>query len=262
MNGDRCLFCRKLREEPLHFRTLLSPETPPGLCRSCAGKLAPIDPRRSCERCGRDLGRLDGRLVHGNICRDCERWAGSGRNGLFGKNRSLYSYNEMMKEIITAFKFRSDAVMAQAFRKEFRTAYRRLIRDDPSLWIRIRKGGRLFRNDPSHVIIPIPLSEERLQQRGFNQAVLLTENLGRPITEALIRRSGEEKQSKKNRRQRLKIPRNNPFTLDPQTASSIAGKKVILVDDIYTTGATLRLAAAAIEPAAPLSIDSLTLVHG
>ncbi|WKB35279.1 phosphoribosyltransferase family protein [Terrilactibacillus sp. S3-3] len=121
----------------------------------------------------------------------------------------------------------------------------------------------LYRNKANEdlTIVPVPLSGERLLERSYNQSRLLAELLGNKVTDALIRRVNEPKQSKKGRRERLEM-KENPFRLVDSCRKQLAGRQVLLIDDIYTTGATLRLAAQALQPAGPISIVSLTLAHG
>lgn len=257
----RCLFCGGTRQDPLTFHTLLSAEIGPGFCRTCRNKLAPIGADDRCTYCGRDLRLLEKSYSSGTVCSDCARWIESGRNGLFGRNRSIYTYNAWMKEMMTVLKFRGDALLAEGFKEEMRSEYRKMQgAGRGSLWNRLKKVGRPLPED-RYQIVPVPLSKERLRERGFNQAALLAELLAEPLTHALIRRGSEQKQSKKSRRERL-MPRENPFLPDAETAAALSGRKVLLIDDIYTTGATLRLAAEALEAAGPLRIDALTLAHG
>ncbi|MDD9148046.1 ComF family protein [Sporolactobacillus sp. CQH2019] len=261
MNRTRCLFCGGIRQDPLTVRTLLLASTDPGFCRKCRKSLEPIDLRRCCLSCGRDLRLVDVRFVSGSICSDCRYWEKSGRNGLFGRNRSLFTYNDGMKAMMTRFKFRGDALLAAGFKREFRSAYRKLKGSGRGIRRERLRAGERGAAKEKYQIVPIPLSQERLWERGFNQALVLAELLEEPLTHALIRQGSERKQSKKSRRERLSADKN-PFLPDPEAAGSISGRKVLLIDDIYTTGATLRMAARALEAAGPLRIDSLTLVHG
>jgi competence protein ComFC len=76
-----------------------------------------------------------------------------------------------------------------------------------------------------------------------------------------LKREGEtSKQSKKSRTERLDI-KNNPFVALQELKSAIQGKAVVLIDDIYTTGVTLHLAAASLQSLEPKSISSLTLAR-
>ncbi|SFG73081.1 ComF family protein [Sporolactobacillus nakayamae] len=252
-----CLFCNAERREPLTFRTLLSPETEAGFCPACRDGLKRINRRNNCLYCGRDLSLLDQETVRDRICRDCVWWRKSGRNGLYVKNYSVFSYNEFIKEIINQFKFRGDSILADGFACDLRKTFQRIKKEHGT-----RTAFRLLdKMDASFIIVPIPLSAARLAERGFNQAEVLAEKMGAPVTNALVRDKHEPKQSKKNRRERL-MERVTPFRINADYASLIEGGKVLLIDDIYTTGATIRLAAEALAQANPIEIDSLTLIHG
>src|SRR5699024_12476772 len=85
------------------------------------------------------------------------------------------------------------------------------------------------------VVIPIPLSAERTIERGFNQADMLAHFVKAPERNILTRLH-TEKQSKNGRAGRIFA--KNPFKLLERV-----NKPVLLIDDIYTTGTTLRHAA-------------------
>jgi len=253
----RCLFCGADQPEVLTFRTLLLAEDKTGFCRSCREQLAPIAVQNSCQLCGRDLSILDPKLVHEHICYDCTQWKKSGRNGLYEKNYAAYHYNAFIKDILNQFKFRGDSVLADGFADEMKKIFRRIKKEQ-----RLKNSFSLFRpHDEEYVLVPIPLSMKRLAERGFNQAEVLAETLDMPILNALTRVKHEPKQSKKNRHERLMM-RETPFRLEKEYTSLIFGKKVLLIDDIYTTGATMRLAAHALTNGNPLRVDSLALIHG
>lgn len=153
------------------------------------------------------------------------------------KNRSVYLYNDWMKDVVALWKFRGDYVIVEAFRRPFSQAFRRHFGRD---W---------------HVV-PIPLSRERLDERGFNQAEALARLLPSPYFPWLARRHSE-KQSKKSRRERLKT--DNPFFLADHPP--LDGKRIVLIDDIYTTGITIRHAARVLLEAGAAEVWALTLVR-
>lgn len=252
---ERCLFCGEMRGDPLSFHNLFSPEYAPGFCLSCREQLVPIDPRHCCRLCGRDLSRLDRNRVTEGTCSDCVKWANSGRNGLYVNNHALYHYNRFLKEMINQFKFRGDVRLADGFAAELTRAYRRIVHNC------VREQPGILKRKPSFLLVPVPLSSERLLERGFNQADVLARQIGAPIVQALVRVRDEAKQSKKNRAERMRL-RATPFQLNEKAAVSLSGHKILLIDDIYTTGATMRFAAEALAPARPDSIRSLTLIHG
>ncbi len=99
------------------------------------------------------------------------------------------------------------------------------------------------------VILPIPLSSQRLRERGYNQAVLLAQALQRknnntaPIQPHwLLRINDTPAQAQLGRAARLRNLRH-AFALEPQYAPLLAGKQVLLIDDVMTTGATLSTVA-------------------
>ena len=108
--------------------------------------------------------------------------------------------------------------------------------------------------------VPIPLSKERLYERGFNQAAELARLLPVAPHEVLKRVVHEQKQSKKSRTERLRL--EAPvfrFIGDP---SVIRGREIVLIDDIYTTGATVRRAAKVLLENGAASVCSMTVARG
>jgi len=154
------------------------------------------------------------------------------------KNFSIYSYNEYMKEVIAKWKYRGDYVLGEMFKELFVQRFHQHFST-------IRKNA---------VIMSIPLSKERLFERGFNQAFMLATFLTAKVNESL-QRVHNEKQSKKSRRERLKT--TNPFNL-----TKPINKPVILVDDIYTTGQTIRHAASVLKRNGCPQVYAYTLIRG
>uniref|UniRef100_UPI0013D4F33D ComF family protein n=1 Tax=Peribacillus alkalitolerans TaxID=1550385 RepID=UPI0013D4F33D len=103
-----------------------------------------------------------------------------------------------------------------------------------------------------------PLSEERHYERGFNQAELLAIGLKKHTSNLLKRKNHEEKQSKKSRNDRLQ-KKENPFEFVDEI--NAMGKKFVLVDDVYTTGSTIRYAAMVLLEAGAREVSSITLAR-
>lgn len=188
--------------------------------------------------CGRPFAGLEPSHRQGRLCMDCVRWQEDDEwKDVLTKNRSVYMYNEWMKEVVAIWKFRGDYAMAEAFQEEFR-----------------REFYRHF--DHTFLIVPIPLSAERLYERGFNQAKALAELLALPIHDILTRHH-LEKQSKKSRRERLRT--ENVFQFSGKMP--LQDKHIVLIDDIYTTGTTLRHAAKVLRQAGAIDVSSFTLIR-
>ncbi|MBS0507391.1 MAG: ComF family protein [Proteobacteria bacterium] len=111
-------------------------------------------------------------------------------------------------------------------------------------------------------VLPVPLSRARLAQRGYNQALLLARRLAgaRVPPELLLRTREAEVQSHLTRAQRLRNLRG-AFALDPQRAHLLTGSRVLLVDDVMTTGATLHSAAAPLRAAGAAHITAMVLAR-
>lgn len=217
----------------ISWDTVLSLSQPTELCIPCQRALQRLQGKR-CLRCSR--------RSESSICSDCKWWNAykQGRDPLT-YNHSIFSYNERMQEMIARWKYRGDYMLGYAFQQPFRQSF---FKEFP--FVKKKKA----------IVIPIPLSEERLTERGFNQAYMLAHFLKVPIKNILTRLHNE-KQSKKGRTERIFA--QNPFKLE---GKETVNKRAILVDDIYTTGTTLRHAAQLlIEHGCP-AVYSYTLVRG
>jgi ComF family protein len=112
------------------------------------------------------------------------------------------------------------------------------------------------------VIVPVPLHRSRQRKRGYNQSALLARQLGseirRPVLEnVLIRVKATTPQVDLNAEERQANVRNAFQTTD----SSLAGKHVLLVDDVCTTGSTLEAAGHALRAAQASSVWAYTLAR-
>ncbi|WRP06169.1 ComF family protein [Rossellomorea aquimaris] len=231
---NNCLNCHNELVETVSWRGLFYRE-PQFLCYACDKKLVKIEGKR-CLGCSRSLDDLPPQLIKGDGCLDCHRWEVDPEwKGILHQNFSLYRYNDFLKEYLAKYKYRGDYVLAKAFSHTIKTYISKVDYD---------------------LIIPIPLSDERLYERGFNQSTaLLEETEVRPSN--ILARSHSEKQSKKTRSERLQ--QKQVFQL---VDSDVKGKSILLFDDIYTTGTTLRQAAKLLREAGAEEVSSLTLARG
>lgn len=116
----------------------------------------------------------------------------------------------------------------------------------------------------SYSLIPVPLHKSRLKWRGFNQAELiakiLSQELHLPLIEnAISRIKKTEDQTKLNREQRISNLQN---AFQVANHELIAGKNIILIDDIYTTGATIEGAAEVLKQKGAKKIIGLVAAKG
>jgi len=116
----------------------------------------------------------------------------------------------------------------------------------------------------TNLIIPVPLHPERERERGFNQAALIARELARmsnlPIDEHCVGRRvhTERHRSGMDGRARRESVAN---AFDVRRTDSIAGQSVLLIDDVFTTGATVSACAAALKNAGAKEVFVLTVAR-
>ncbi|MGN7469322.1 ComF family protein [Brevibacillus sp. SAFN-007a] len=212
-------------------------------CASCLEAL-PFIEEEICRQCGRDMRteryRSEGR------CRDCAK---EGDEPL-QENRSLLRYEQDGKRLLGLFKYRGDERLADYYGTLLAIA-----------------AFRFYTPSSFACITTVPLHERRLQARGFNQVDLLAAWLGRttgiPVRPLLTRIKETEKLSKQGGRASRQKSMREAFAWDegavlpefvgasscsravgpsPNTRSPLVAEplKILLIDDIYTTGSTLR----------------------
>lgn len=222
-----CIYCFRITQVRISWVNVTQLKTNPLLCGECDQGLKLIQ-GNCCNVCSRQ-GEFD-------LCSDCQYWQSYyDGNDPLKKNISVYHYNDFMKDVITKWKYRGDYILGSVFKQSLQ-----------------RKFNQHYASiNPRAAVIPIPLSEERLYIRGFNQAELLASFLN-SCKEEILTREINEKQAKKTKVDRMKA--KNPFKL-----CKTLNKPVVLVDDIYTTGRTLRHAAQLLKDNGCHEIFALTL---
>ena len=116
--------------------------------------------------------------------------------------------------------------------------------------------------DNADLVLPMPLSRERLAARGFNQALLLARALA-PAKAApglLLRTRDTQAQSELDRKTRMRNVQG-AFALEPLRHAAVRGKQVVLVDDVMTSGASLFTAARALREAGAARVIGLVLAR-
>jgi len=192
---------------------VLPPGDKEGICPKCRHYLKYIEVP-VCMRCGKEIISEDE-----EYCFDCARSEKS-----FERGFPLLHYMSPVRESIARMKYEA--------RQEYAEFYGREI---------ARVFGAELKKISGAVLIPVPVASARLRKRGYNQAELLAESLGKetgiPIdTKTLIRRIDTLPQKKLGNEDRIK----NLLKAFAVKEGVAAPKTVILVDDIYTTGSTIE----------------------
>lgn len=204
-------------------------------CKICRGKL-PYVSEPFCMKCGKPV--LSDEI---EFCRDC-----TSKKHVYRKGRAPFLYDHLMKQSIAKFKYEG--------RQEYAAFYAEEI---------LRKCGKEMRLWGAEVLVPIPLHAGRRRKRGYNQAELLAKELskrsGIPVDTKLIFRKKKTKAQKnldhKERYSNLK----NAFSI---REGNIPYHKIILVDDIYTTGSTIDEAARILQSAGIQTVFFLCICVG
>ena len=147
--------------------------------------------------------------------------------------------------LITRYKFNSNPGWAATFATLLRSAPW----TEPAL-------------DAADLVVPMPLSVQRLQARGFNQALVLARQLKPDKTESrvLLRIKDTPAQSALDRQQRL-VSVKDAFAVDPLLTLRIRGKRIVLVDDVMTSGASMFAAAIALRAAGAMHITGMVVAR-
>ena len=204
-----------------------------GLCATCL-KASPAFRPPWCTRCGVPLARE-------GLCRAC-RGASSPLRG----TRSVGPHVMPMREAVHALKYEGLRVLAEPLAERMATAWS-------------------LSPLPVTVIVPVPLHSRRVRQRGYNQAVLLARALAPRLglllhEEWLVRERNTRSQVGLTRAERwVNVDGAFRCTAAAAVAGAVAGQRVLLVDDVFTSGATLRAAAEALRAAGAEGVWAFTL---
>jgi ComF family protein len=116
--------------------------------------------------------------------------------------------------------------------------------------------------DAADWVLPMPLSAQRLKTRGFNQALVLAQHIAphKINTHLLLRIKDTPPQSTLNRQERLSSVKD-AFAVNPLLVAQIKGTRLVLVDDVMTSGASLFSAAKVLRAAGAAHITGLVLAR-
>jgi ComF family protein len=207
------------------------------LCARCWPALRFID-APMCACCGLPL---DFELGAGAVCGAC-----AGHSPDFRRARAALVYDDASRPLILAFKNRDRTDAAPAFAR----------------WMTRAGAGLLAEAD---LLVPVPLHWTRLWARRFNQAALLAYGIGRlagvpVLPDALVRLRRTGKMGLLGRTARARNVAG-VFAVRPGAAGRLAARRIVLVDDVLTTGATVGGCVRALKAAGVASVDVLALAR-
>ncbi|MCQ2741532.1 MAG: ComF family protein [Alphaproteobacteria bacterium] len=224
----RCLLCGSVMTEEK------------GLCDECIKKIDFIN-GPICYECGQPLtDSLSNGRKH-LLCGSCLK----PHKKIFKISRSACVYDEVSKKLILDFKFYDKTDLASFLAKMMYVS-----------------GKDIF-SEGVDVIVPVPLHYTRLLKRKYNQSALLAKQLGK-LTQTevdcatLVKRYRTKPQVECSGEERLKNVRG-AFQL--KDLEKFRNKRILLIDDVLTTGSTLKECASVLKKAHPKSICSLTVAR-
>jgi len=208
------------------------------LCSSCIKKIK-LNLRPFCIRCGR---HLNGDAEIETICADCIN-----RTYSFNKAWQCCEYEGLAKELIHKFKYN-----------------KKLFLKDALVDILYNFSRSYIDIDTIDAIISTPMHRSNFRKRGFNQAALLSGNLSKILAvpylkNALIKTKNTKKQITLNRKERLK---NIKDCFCAVKGLNLNKRRLLLIDDVFTTGATANECSKVLMAAGAKSVSVLTVARG
>ena len=219
----RCPICDKPVDKIGHY-----------ICKKCEKSLQYVE-TPYCMKCGKRLE--DGTKEY---CMDCQNM-----EHFFQRGRALYEY-ETIKESVYRFKYEGRKEYAQFYGKEL-----------------AKRFGEQLKEWKIDAIVPVPMHQEKVKNRGYNQALLIAQVLGNelniPVRDEIVKRvratSPQKKLNAKERQNNLK----NAFKIGE---NDVKLNTVVVVDDIYTTGATMDAVTECLKSAGVGKVYCISLTVG
>lgn len=202
------------------------------LCDTCLASFSRIKDDQSCPLCGREMGT---RAVCGS-CMSGKRYYSAGHFG--------FSFEGNLREALHSFKYNGR-------------------KDVGRLLVHLLSGKILAISDMFEIIIPLPVTEKRLKERGFNQSYIISEEIGRitkrPVVHSVMRKTKHTPDQASLTREERKHNVKDAFSV--RNAKILTGRKILLVDDLFTTGNTAAEASKTLHAAGPDSITFFALAR-
>lgn len=207
------------------------------VCSSCLARLEPrVGP--ACPRCGRFLDGAGG----DHLCARCLE-----SEPPFSLHRSCGAYAGTLKDVVLLFKYRKYAPLGRPLAAWADAC----LGAEPRLW----QGADL--------LVPVPLHPARRRERGFNQARLVARRLGKlrgiaVLGGCLVKTRQAPPQAGLRAAER---ERNVVGAYAVRRPSKVRGRTLVLVDDVTTTGATIRECARVLKEAGARDVRAVTLAQ-
>lgn len=203
-------------------------------CDDCAKRISYVKEPR-CLKCGKSLDEDK------EYCTDCESI-----HHIYDQSCAVYEYSDVIKQSIYQYKYYNKREYVGTYAKDC-----------------VRQCGELIEYWKPDVMVPVPLHLKKLKKRGFNQAELLATNIGMQLNievdnTLLFRTRYTAPMKELDNKGRI----NNLKNAFQVSQNDVKYNKILLVDDIYTTGATLDACAKALKDAGVQKVYGVCLCVG
>lgn len=183
----------------------------PDICKLCNKKISYIT-QPICFKCGKQLD-CDER----EFCADCTK-----KEHFFTRGVAGFAYSDALKDSMYAFKYNN--------RREYAQFYAKTV---------VKEFGNIIDTWKAEALIPVPMYKAKQDKRGYNQAFELSKALSKytslPTEDVLVRVKNTTPQKELDEKERI----NNIKNAFQIRKNGLKYSKIVLVDDIYTTGATI-----------------------
>ena len=207
------------------------------ICRECAGVPQPVG-ECTCCKCGKPVEPEE------EYCSDCRK-----KKHIYYRGAAAFRYRSVSGSLYR-FKYEGRREYADYYGREMARALDRFIEE----------------TGPAHmpqILVPVPCSAQRIRKRGYNQAAVLAQKTSEivqiPVDTDVLKRS---KDTKAMRNMSASERQNNLKKAFHAYGNSVRLKSIMLIDDIYTTGATVDACAGALLEAGAKEVSFLTLAIG
>lgn len=236
--GLYCISCGKMTDDSRTYR----------LCNDCMASMNWIT-QRHCAKCGRPLAETD----PGSMCFGCAQREASGHSFSFDKGHACAGYGAVEQSLVFSFKYGGHSDIGDTLGE---ILYDRMVSE--------YGADELMRM--YDLVVPVPTHRDRELRRGFNHAALMAEGF--------VKRAGIKCDTGAMMRIRATVPMKGlgpeartenirgAFTVRNSRIPKIGNARILLIDDIFTTGATIDEAAKVLKQNGASRVDFLAFAGG
>ncbi len=214
--GLYCISCGKITDDSRTY----------GLCNDCMAA-AGWNTGRRCEKCDKPLSAND----RGPLCFSCRDMGSDGRSRAFDKGYVCAHYGSVEQAVIFAFKYGSRSDIGD---KIGEILYDRMISE-----LGPDELAGMY-----DLVIPVPIYREKKKKRGYNHAAIMAESFSKRAgiccESDLLIRNRETKPMKGLGSEERRANIAGAFEIRERKSEMVSGSRILLIDDIFTTGATIN----------------------